>query len=403
MSTNSSIGSKSRLDQEKYDIILSPNPDGSIGLKVTHMVYAERENENGERVLYPIQMQWLEPTEEALARALQQNALSYSLCDDLDPYFRWKLKDSKLYDFFYNSNSTHKSLYEAYGGRLDREGIKKWIFLLNMIRLSTKELSYLHNLVKPTANAKNEDYFDYFIGKYIIRSNGKNRNSRIRLGFSKKKETIIKKYGYTFLVGAANQLFDDDLDFLCEILDQLSCDEHRQDALYKILGIKKMNPNLKYEDIIRRAAKHCLENKTTYLRISISNLYDQSLMYGKLVRDGLDQNKHPMMLSNKMLACEDSPYRGPEGEVPFAINGWDIVPIKSMSVLNYVNLLANAAPKYYLTQTTNEHSDYYAGFRKKKVVLIECKDGFVQNIRRNFRDVLLTVEYKEIATEGKDE
>ena len=389
MSTLDSIASSGKLTENKYCLKMVPKEDG-IALKIIHVVFQEQEIDSETKMMVPESVEWLDPTEELLEQALQYNGDTSTFCSEIDPYFRLKLKGSNLYKLFYDSESGHKSIFNYYS---NKDNCKRWIFMRNMISLNTRELCYLYNLIHDCIEKNGEDYFDFFIGKYVIKSNEKNRNSRKRLGFSKAKETVIKHFGYSFLLCYPNKMFDDDIGFLFDVMDQISSKDFKPNILLGVLNIKQANSRLKYEDIFRKAAKCYCENNFTYLRDAIDNLHAQAIAYNSLVKDGLDRYKHPFVMSNKRLKDVNCEYRGAEYNTPFEIEGWDIVPIKSTLALGYVNLLANAVPEYYLTQATQQGSDFFAGFKGKKTVLIEYKDGCVQSVRRNYRDEILPVNY----------
>ena len=390
MSTLDSIAACSgRLVEEKYCLKMVPKETG-VDLKIVHMIYEEKQIDADTKMMVPVKLEWLDPTEEILQQALQYNGDTSAFCSEIDPYFRLKLNNSKLYKLFYESTSGHKSIFGSYYNKND---CRRWIFMRNMIALNTRELCYLYNLIHDCIEKNGEDYFDYFIGKHIIKSNGKNRNSRKRLGFSKSKEAVIRHFGYSFLLCYPNEVFDDDIQFLFDVIDQLSSKDFKPNVLIGVLDIKKANPHLKFEDIFRRAAKCYCDNNFIYIRDAVDNLHAQSIAYSKLVKDGLNRKKHAFIMSNKALHCYDEMYKGPEYEAPFNIDGWDIVPIKSGLALGYVNLIANASPQYYLDQALQQGAHFFAGFKNKKVVLIEYKDGCIQSARRNYRDEILSISY----------
>lgn len=351
-----------------------------VGLQVLHTRYQIKED-NGLSMLS--ETYWLEPTPQNINRILDCCEKDFILLT-IDPYLRYKLAGTPIYESLYSVDS--KSTLNMYQTDISK---KLDNVLTNLILLPVKSLLYLYNLTMFAPHNKETNPFLDALYECKFRPANKNRNARKNLGISKAKETIIKRYGFSFLFGFENEVFDDDMEFLLHITDGDNFDSKK--TLEQILCIKSYNKSLKYEDIIRRASKIFIDNSYyTYVYQALIDMRKQCELHGALVGDDIAKH-HPKFSSSLSYSFGDYRPKGIVDPPPFEIDGWDVYSIPYTSCLAYINNLCKAVTDQYLQQTIQQGHVFFAAMRKGRVALVEYHNGTVLNIKQHGKDLALSV------------
>lgn len=370
--------SKLRLTELYSPVVVQKGHE--VGLQVLHTRYQIKED-NGLSMLS--ETYWLEPTPQNINRILDCCEKDFILLT-IDPYLRYKLAGTPIYESLYSvdSKSTLNMYQTDSSKKLDN-------VLTNLILLPVKSLLYLYNLTMFAPHNKDANPFLDALYECKFRPANKNRNARKNLGISKAKETIIKRYGFSFLFGLENEVFDDDMEFLFHITDGDNFDSKK--TLEQILCIKSYNRSLKYEDIIRRASKIFIDNSYyTYVHQALIDMRKQCELHGALVGDDIAKH-HPKFSSSLNNSFGEYRPKGIVDPPPFEIDGWDVYSIPYTSCLAYINNLCKAVTDQYLQQTIQQGHVFFAAMRKGRVALVEYHNGMVLNIKQRGKDLALSV------------
>lgn len=303
-----------------------------------------------------------------------------ALLQMLDPYFRMKLNGSKLYRCLY------RSLYSEpnYNSSLIK------CVTRNMIVLDRNTLLYLHHLV----DNMNDDarHAFYLLCQQPLPYNPLGRNARTRLGISKNKEKVLKRFPYYDILVMDNKVFEDDVDFLLSVSSAVN--DTTGDIIKKILYTKKVNPKLSYQQIVKVAIMNNVDNETETVsfKMSCSHIEAQAKYYEMFKSKGYDRQLKLVSIAPIRITYFDKLVAAPEPT--FSVPNAKIYPITCPEGLSYANALADGMPLEYLLQAVSVGSHFYLVIKHGRHYLLEEKDGFVVNAKRNATNALIEINYQ---------
>lgn len=359
-----------------YSLTLLPNGktfDIKICKTITEVTPCESSN-----ILQPKNVELFDYSDELYFKLFDQT-YSTALLYMLDPYYRLKYANTKVYETLYFSAASYNNTPSA-------ETIRNTT--RNLIVLDVKAISYIHHLTTDGVSFENgKKCFDLFM-KDILPYNPNGRNARTRLGISKNKEKVLKRFPVSWLLKYDNIVFDDDVDFLLKVLETFG---NNRTILQEILDVKKVNPKLTFQRIVKEAIVANLENEQTItFKCAIANLSVLAKSYEEFAKNGFDK---PFKLTpNMSMNCFDWPDTKVK-DANFTISNGRVYTIKNVSSLRYANALSNAMPLDYLNQALLMGSTFALAVKHGKYYLCESKEGTVINIKRNAQDALIDVSY----------
>lgn len=397
MYSRASIVSDKNINDDIYRFQFVLNEKNKLDLKIMHMAFDQiGEDYSKSDLMIPKSVEILEPTNQLIAKLCGSN---YPILD-VDPYIRTKLCGSPLYTFLYDSKLGLVSRNIKYGKtvslRTEHEFNEQETYLINLINLSSKDLNYLYHLSEDI-NGYQEDTFDELLTQCVFPKTTKNRNSRKRLGISKSKEKAIKLLKQPFLLKYENEMFDDDIDFLVNIISEIDVRQVKT-FLHKIMHVKSLNKNLKFEDIVRKICKYCLKsNKKSLSREAIDNFDTQAFAYESLISGGLNPQIQKLKLLDdwKMIFFSENDTLKPSDNIPFCIDGYEISKFLTRRSLYYANAMTKAYTISYIRQGIETGSEFFLVYNKRRMVLAEYRHGIVISAKRHFNEVMINVSYKE--------
>ena len=381
MSTKKHLHESSCLQEDKKYVtpILIPNECG-FDVKMCVLNFNAETNKLG-RCHYVSKKEVLNFSDELFVDAYQHLGSSV-LLELLDPYFRCKFTNPKIYEALY---FTETSGYTTTSTSADA----KRAFIRNMIVLDQGAISYLYNLMLTCGNERTA--IKQLHSFLTINSNYRNvkRNARLRLGISKNKEKVLKAFPQQFIVNLDNKLFDDDVDFLIEVVTTARNDTN---ILKKILYIKQTNPRLKYEDIVRTAINSNLNsNKNMSFSSAIYNLSSLADMYNFMVKES--HFDCPFKMSTSIAHTTLEGYEPPEVDCNISVENAMVYRLTTSWYIAYANAITNAYPTDYLEQSIMKKSGFYLIVKHGKYYMCETRDSVVIGVRRNGKEALLDINY----------
>ena len=380
MATKKHLYANHSLQNEKRHVtpILIPNATG-FDLKMCKLTFNETNRQFG-NCQYVTSRELLDFSDELFEDAYQHLGSS-TLLDLLDPYFRCKFTNPKIYEALYYLNTT-----EYNSNSVSSEYLRAFIF--NLIVLDQRTVSYLYNLLD---NGDNSNVIKQLHAFLTIKLNYRNvnRNARLKLGISKNKEKVLKAFPHPFIVNLDNKLFDDDVDFLISVVKTVRSDVN---VLRKILNIKNANPKIKYENIVRTAIETNLNNgKHISFSSAIYNLNSLVDMYDSMKKEfDFDQ---PFKMSKSIAKSTLAGYTLPERDCTITVPNAKVYKLTTAWHIAYANAVTNAYPVDYLEQSIMQKSGFYLIVKHGKYYMCETRDCIVINVRRNGKDALLDINY----------
>ena len=378
MATKKYVFCSSSLDNtDLYSLVLVPN-NNMFDIKIckTNTVVQPYDRSN---ILAPQNIELMDYSDERYF-ALFENTYSTALLYMLDPYYRMKFKNTEIYNMLYYN------LACGYSSTPANETIRNTT--RNLIVLDVNTLLYIYHLtVDGHSFDDGKKAFDLFL-KDIIPYKKNGRNARVRLGISKNKEKVLKKFPVSWLLKYDNCIFDDDVDFLLKVMDQLNND---RTILQEFLDIKATNNRLTFQEITKKAIVSNLENEQNInFRQAMGNLSILSTSYDAFAKSGFDK---PFRMTHIMTMTELDFPDLPQPDANFSINNGRVYAIKNIGALRYANALSNAMPLDYINQALTKGSTFALAVRHGKYYLCESKDGMVINIKRNAQNALIDISY----------
>ena len=368
-------------DDKKYVTpVLVPNDNGFC-IKMCVITLDEKEQNLG-KCKYVTTREIFDFSDELFDDAYQHLGHSV-LLDLLDPYFRCKFTNPKIYEVLYFIENNGYNSTKSIGS----DAMKA--FIRNLIVLDQGCISYLYNLMSNCGDAKTAANQLHGFLTTNLNYRNVNRNSRIKLGISKNKEKVLKAFPQQFIVNLDNRLFDDDVDFLIDVIKTANSDVN---ILRKILYIKQSNPKLKYEDIVRTAIYTNLNNgRNLSFASSIYNLNSLADMYNFMVRESkFDQ---PFKMSTSIAQTTLEGYEPPEKDCEVRVPDAKVYKLTTSWYIAYANAISNAYPTDYLEQSMMKKSGFHLIVKHGKYYMCETRDCVVINVKRNGNEALLDLSY----------
>lgn len=359
-----------------YSLTLLPNGktfDIKICKTITNVVPCEASN-----ILKPKSVELFDYSDELYFKLFDQT-YSTALLYMLDPYYRLKYANTKVYETLYFSAANYNNTPSA-------ETIRNTT--RNLIVLDVKTMSYIHHLTTDGVSFEDgKKSFELFI-KDILPYNPDGRNARTRLGISKNKEKVLKVFPVSWLLKYDNIVFDDDVDFLLKVLENFG---NSRTVLQEILDVKKVNPKITFQRIVKEAIVTNLENEQNItFKCAIANLSVLAKSYEEFAKHGFD--KPFRVTPNLGMNSLDWPNTNVQ-DANFSISNGRVYTIKNVSSLRYANALSKAMSLDYLNQALLMGSTFALAVKHGKYYLCESKDGMVINIKRNAQDALIDISY----------
>ena len=369
--------SSSSDNTDLYSLTLIPK-DNSFDIKIcktnTSVKPYDRSN-----VLIPQNVEILDYSDE-LYFTLFDNTYSTALLYMLDPYYRMKFKNTEVYNMLYYNVSS------GYSNTPANETIRNTT--RNLIVLDVDALLYIYHLtVDGRSFEEGKKNFDLFLKDLLpYKTNG--RNARVRLNISKNKEKVLKRFPVPWILKYDNRVFDDDVDFLLDVMKLIGNDRI---VLQEFLDIKSTNLHLKFQDITKKVIVSNLENEQNInFRQAIGNLSILATSYNAFKKNGFDK---PFRMTHIMTMTELDFPDTPQPDANFSIDNGKVYSIKNIGALRYANALSNAMPLDYINQALTMGSTFALAVKHGKYYLCESKDGTVINIKRNAQNALINILY----------
>jgi hypothetical protein len=330
-------------------------------------------------VLIPQNVEILDYSDE-LYFTLFDNTYSTALLYMLDPYYRMKFKNTEVYNMLYYNVSS------GYSNTPANETIRNTT--RNLIVLDVDALLYIYHLtVDGRSFEEGKKNFDLFLKDLLpYKTNG--RNARVRLNISKNKEKVLKRFPVPWILKYDNRVFDDDVDFLLDVMKLIGNDRI---VLQEFLDIKSTNLHLTFQDITKKVIVSNLENEQNInFRQAIGNLSILATSYNAFKKNGFDK---PFRMTHIMTMTELDFPDTPQPDANFSIDNGKVYSIKNIGSLRYANALSNAMPLDYINQALTMGSTFALAVKHGKYYLCESKDGTVINIKRNAQNALINILY----------
>ena len=369
--------SSSSDNTDLYSLTLIPK-DNSFDIKIcktnTSVKPYDRSN-----VLIPQNVEILDYSDE-LYFTLFDNTYSTALLYMLDPYYRMKFKNTEVYNMLYYNVSS------GYSNTPANETIRNTT--RNLIVLDVDALLYIYHLtVDGRSFEEGKKNFDLFLKDLLpYKTNG--RNARVRLNISKNKEKVLKRFPVPWILKYDNRVFDDDVDFLLDVMKLIGNDRI---VLQEFLDIKSTNLHLTFQDITKKVIVSNLENEQNInFRQAIGNLSILATSYNAFKKNGFDK---PFRMTHIMTMTELDFPDTPQPDANFSIDNGKVYSIKNIGALRYANALSNAMPLDYINQALTMGSTFALAVKHGKYYLCESKDGTVINIKRNAQNALINILY----------
>ena len=369
--------SSSSDNTDLYSLTLIPK-DNSFDIKIcktnTSVKPYDRSN-----VLIPQNVEILDYSDE-LYFTLFDNTYSTALLYMLDPYYRMKFKNTEVYNMLYYNVSS------GYSNTPANETIRNTT--RNLIVLDVDALLYIYHLtVDGRSFEEGKKNFDLFLKDLLpYKTNG--RNARVRLNISKNKEKVLKCFPVPWILKYDNRVFDDDVDFLLDVMKLIGNDRI---VLQEFLDIKSTNLHLTFQDITKKVIVSNLENEQNInFRQAIGNLSILATSYNAFKKNGFDK---PFRMTHIMTMTELDFPDTPQPDANFSIDNGKVYSIKNIGALRYANALSNAMPLDYINQALTMGSTFALAVKHGKYYLCESKDGTVINIKRNAQNALINILY----------
>lgn len=378
MATKKYLFCSSSLDNtDLYSLVLVPN-NNMFDIKIckTNTVVQLYDRSN---ILAPQDIELMDYSDERYF-ALFENTYSTALLYMLDPYYRTKFKNTEIYNMLYYNVAS------GYSSTPANDTIRNTT--RNLIVLDVNTLLYIYHLTVDGHSFDDGKTAFYLFLKDIIPYKKKGRNARVRLGISKNKEKVLKKFPVSWLLKYDNRVFDDDVDFLLKVMEQLNNDKT---ILQEFLDIKTTNNHLTFQEITKKAIVSNLENEQNInFRQAIGNLSILATSYNAFKKDGFDK---PFRMTHIMTMTGLEFPDTPQPHVNFSIDNGKVYAIKNIGALRYANALSNAMPLDYINQALTMGSTFALAVKHGKYYLCESKDGIVINIKRNAQHALIDIKY----------
>ena len=357
--------SSSSDNADLYSLALIPN-NNSFDIKIckTNTNVQPYDHSN---ILVPTNVDVLDYSDE-LYFTLFENTYSTALLYMLDPYYRMKFKNTAIYNILYYNVSS------GYSNTPANETIRNTT--RNLIVLDVNTLLYIYHLtVDGRSFDEGKKNFDLFLKDLLpYKKNG--RNARVRLNISKNKEKVLKRFPIPWILKYDNRVFDDDVDFLLDVM--------------KLVGDDRIILQ-KFQDITKKVIVSNLENEQNInFRQAIGNLSILSTSYDAFKKNGFDK---PFRMTHIMTMTELEFPDTPQPDVNFSIDNGKVYSIKNIGSLRYANALSNAMPLDYINQALTMGSTFALAVKHGKYYLCESKDGTVINIKRNAQNALINISY----------
>ena len=363
---------------ELYTLCMIPNVNGPE-MKICKTTLEGESGYGDHKLQIPSSVEFLDFNDELFYNAFKQ-AYDRTITEVVDPFIRWKYRGTRVYEILYGQKSGNNDK------SISSDDLMRTI--RNLIVCDVRTIMYLYHLAETESNELSKTVFLEFL-RWPLNYKNTNRNARLKLGISKNKEKVLKDFPIAWILRYGNEVFDDDVDFL---LDMLRAKRNDRNLLRYFLNAKQANPKLKYIDIARKAIITNLENKDAItFRRGMENINRLSEGYNILKKHGF-KRQFRLVPTIAMLSL-DTPNKAEEPN--FTVPGGEVFPIIAVDELRYANAISNAMHGEYIEQARDRGCCFYLIHRHKKYYIAEVLDGEIINVFRNGQYVILDIERKE--------